>query len=154
MSKEHNMLDKSISIEGFVGQYIGQAKIVEARLLDVKTPKGSPVALFKTEDEESHTIPLINFASDGSYVVSRKPMDLSELRNVRTRPILTHIYQMLEEYGVEISDWDYVSQCVVGSLHENLDKATDLMWGTSHKNALDIHNKIVELETPVDNELQ
>jgi len=118
----------------YEGKYLGSSKIAVAKLVEEKTPLGAAIVDVETEDKKRRLVPEEML----KRIATEKPVDASEFRDMRVKPVCEKIMDILAECDIAISDWEYVSQIIKGSINMSWEKAEEIMWNTSEKTFLDL----------------
>lgn len=118
----------------YKGKFLESKEIVNAEESELKTPLGAPILRVQTEDGRIRYIPAVTLEK----IASDEPCDATTFRDERAKQVVERILEVLTEYDLPISHWDYVQAIVGGSLRESFNVAEEIKWGTAEKTVLDI----------------
>ena len=113
-----------MSIEEKVNKYVGQKKIKKADLTGEKTPSGSEIVSLEFDDGSIELCSELMF----SHAVTDKKKDLSELRDLRVKPIVAIVLSVLRDWGIKLSELQYFSVLLQQSLDFNHSEAVKELW--------------------------
>lgn len=133
-----------------MGKFLGEVKIEGIVRADEKTPLGASIMTVLTEDGKKHLIP----ESMLGRVTSEGPVDASAFRDMRAKVVCEKIMDVLSECDMEISDWDYISSIIKGSIGFSYEKAEEIMWGTKRKTVLDLDRVLKKSGISIDDILK
>lgn len=71
-------------------------------------------------------------AKMAEVAITKKPIDLTKLRDLRLRPIAKEMLQMWLDWDIKVSEVEYLSTLAITSLNENIEKASEKLWGGAH----------------------
>lgn len=111
----------------YIGKYYGLNKIKSIMFLDEKTYKGNNILELTFEDGSQQNIP----EEVIKYAITEKSTDLSLLRDILVKPIISEMVGILLEKQLKIEDFEYLFIKLRGSIQESIQKAMDLLWGKS-----------------------
>lgn len=63
--------------------------------------------------------------------VTDKACTLTDLRDKRLQPVAEKMLEMYLEYDIKVSELDFLTSLIITSLNDNLEKATDKLWGVT-----------------------
>jgi len=105
--------------------FIGEKKIKSTEETKETTPGGIP--LIRVLYEDGTTEYLSKKMHD--EIVSKKATGLSELRDMRVRPLVAEVLALTREWGLKIGETPYFGQLLNQSLNFNIDQAELELWG-------------------------
>ena len=65
--------------------------------------------------------------------ITEEKKDLTELRDVRLRPVAKEMLETMLEWDVRIGEVEYLQSLVVTSLNQNIEKASEKLWHTTNE---------------------
>jgi len=68
------------------------------------------------------------------YVITTKKSDLTELRDLRVKPVVEALLEVLLEWDIKTSELDYTWSLLITSLNDNLKAADECLWGVDNEN--------------------
>lgn len=112
--------------------YIGQKKIKEHKITE-KTSSGIEVVEVQYEDETKERFSKLMFDA----IVSETACDASQLRDKRIQPIVKELLGVLRNWGIKLSELQYMSVLLDTSIRENEKEAMRELWAERLPNLLD-----------------
>ena len=109
-------------------KYIGPRRISELELSELKTLMGREVYLVKYYDHTEELLP----KEMVKQIATKKPTDLTELRNLRVKPVVTKILALLAEADLTLEDVEYSNKLLDLSVEANIKKVVIKLWGKEY----------------------
>ena len=139
-----------MSENNIVGMYLESQMITTVIKSEQKTPLGADIIEVTTADGRKRLIPEATLEA----IATKDPIDASEFRDRRVRFICTKIIDIIAEYDLHISDWEYVVQVIQSSINISYQKAQEVLWKTPEKTMLDIDRVIKGVKVTMDDILK
>ena len=112
----------------FLRKHIGPKKISDLELSKLKTLMGKEVYLVKYYDHTEELLPKEII----QQVATKKPTDLTELRNLRVKPVVAKILAILAEADLTLEDVEYANKILDLSVEANIKKVVIKLWGKEY----------------------
>lgn len=109
----------------YKGKFIGPRRIKELKLIDEKTLLGQEIYLVSYRDGTQEELPkqvIKDTATD-------KAKDLTELRELRVKPVVAKIIGLLTEADLKLEEIDYMGSKVSSSIEEAIKQTVTKLWG-------------------------
>jgi hypothetical protein len=132
--------------KNYEGKFYGEDKIISSVVSkEHKTPDGDPIIEIKIEkDNKKKTFLIPEKKID--YVVSDKKLDATEQRDKESELIAEKIMNVIAEYNLAISDWEYINAIIKNSIESSFQYAENILWGTDRKRLLDVDRILKSVE--------
>lgn len=112
--------------------YIGQKKIKETKVAE-KTSNGIEVVEVQYEDETKERFSKLMFDT----IASETSCDATQLRDKRIQPIVKAVLEILRDWGIKLSELQYMSLLLDTSIKENEKEAMRELWSERLPDLLD-----------------
>jgi len=129
-------------MENLIGQYVGKKKIKATEVAKRKTFLGKEVTLLSYEDDTKEELP----SEQLCLQVSPEPCDLTQLREKAIVPMVEKILAILLEAEIKIIDIEYMTQKIIMSARDHIDRANKKLWGKEYydQTLFDVHNVLTQ----------
>jgi hypothetical protein len=131
-------------MENLIGQYVGKKKIKSTEVLKRKTFLGKEVTLLTYEDDTKEEHP----SEQLWLLVTAQPCEPTDLREKTIVPVVEKILAILLEAEIKIIDIEYLTQKIIMSVRDHIDRANKKLWGREYydQTLSDVHQVLTKKE--------
>ncbi len=81
-----------------------------------------------------------------AVAVTEKPVDLTELRNLRCFPVVAEMLKLWHDWDIHIDDVNFLNLRATMSINEGIKKANAIVWGVDEANQAmsDVHAALMK----------
>lgn len=105
-------------------RYIGPYKVLSITPIEMKTSLGSEIVEVLFEDGHKKIMPTKSF----DLLVKNTVSDLTSLSDRKITEIMKKCLEVIEEYDVDLIQWEKVGQKIITALNENMNRARNFLW--------------------------
>lgn len=105
-------------------RYIGPYKVLSITPIEMKTSLGSEVVEVLFEDGHKKIMPTKSF----DLLVTNTASDLTSISDKKITQIMSKCLEVIEEYDVDLIQWEKVGQKIITALNENMNRARNFLW--------------------------